>query len=172
MTFPTFPEKNEYGAFYEGYVSNAVSNDIKSSLRENRDEFLALFAKLSEEKMEYRYREGAWSLKELVQHITDSERVFAYRAMCIARGDAGPFPGYEQDDYVAVLDLSGLSKEQLVFDFVMNRNAIVSMLSNLKEEEWQRKGTANGSPASVRAIAHIILGHCRHHMQIIQERYL
>jgi uncharacterized damage-inducible protein DinB len=172
MAFTTFPDTDEYGAFYEGYVSKAVTDDIKAALRENRDELLNLFAPLKNEKMEYRYREGAWNLKELIQHITDSERVFAYRAMCIARGDEGPFPGYDQNDYASSLHLSEHSKEQLVYDFVMNRNAVISMLNNLREPEWERTGIASGTKTSVRALAHIMLGHCKHHMAVIGERYL
>lgn len=172
MAFTTFPDRDEYGAFSEGYVSKGVTDDIKAALRENRDEFLNLFSPLTNEKMECRYREGAWSLKEMIQHITDSERVFAYRAMCIARGDEGPFPGFEQDDYAASLHLSEHSKEQLIYDFVMNRNSVISMFANLREPEWELVGVASGSRVSVRALAHITLGHCRHHIDVIKERYL
>lgn len=171
------PGKDEYHPFYEGYVSLAASSgerdagDAVEILRRQTDATLSLVREFSEERAGESYSPGKWSVKELLGHVCDSERVFAYRALCIARGDAQSLPGMDQELYVPHAKFNARTLESLAEEFKHLRAATISLLENLDEEAWRRRGVANESPVTVRALAHIIAGHVAHHANVLRERY-
>jgi len=171
-TAPARPDATEYAPYYEKYVSLVPAGDVVETLETQLVETLALLRGLSEERAGSRYEPGKWSVKELVGHLIDSERVFAYRALRFARGDRTPLPGFEQDDYVRGGNFDARPLAELAGEFESVRRATVALLRGLDAEAWQRRGTANESEASVRALAHIIAGHELHHRDVLRTRYL
>lgn len=170
-----FPEKGDYNDYYQGYldlVDADADQDVRTSLQANRDELLGLFAGIEQGQMSFRYREGAWSLSQMLQHIIDTERIFTYRGLCIARGETGALPGYDHEAYAEQAPASHLSREQLIYDFVLARNGMIAMFNSLSEDMLARVGQANGAGLKVAAIPFIMLGHVRHHINIIKTRYL
>lgn len=166
------PSKNEYNEYHETYISLVEETDIVSALENQIDEINNLFASISEEKADFRYAEGKWSIKELVGHLIDSERVFSYRALRISRGDETPLAGFEQDDYVANGNFGNTKLSDLIEEFSLLRRSNVLFFKNLSDEAWSCLGIANEATISVRAIAYIMVGHIRHHADILRQRYL
>jgi len=166
------PEKNEYAEFYANYVSLVEEADVVSALQNQTNDLRELLAKVSAEKENFRYAENKWSIIELVGHIIDTERVFAYRALRISRGDQTPLAGFEENSYVAGSNFANSNLADLVEEFSLLRAANVLMFKNLSQEAWRRTGTASDAPVSVRALAFIMVGHVRHHANILRERYL
>ncbi|MDQ3799249.1 MAG: DinB family protein [Acidobacteriota bacterium] len=166
------PEKNEYAEYYETYVSLVEETDIVSALRNQLAEFENLFAGISEEKGAHSYAEGKWSIRELIGHLIDGERVFAYRAFRISRADRTPLAGFEQDDYIRYGNFNNRALADLVEEFSLLRKANNILFKNLPAEAWSRIGTASEAEVSVRALAYIMVGHVRHHVNILKERYL
>jgi hypothetical protein len=118
-----------------------------------------------------RYADGKWSVREMLGHMTDAERVFGFRAFCFSRGEQNALPGFDQNDYVARARFDRCSLADLVQEFGQLREANLTVLRRLDGDEWQRMGTASGTPVSVRALAYIMAGHVRHHLQILSTRY-
>jgi hypothetical protein len=172
VTAPARPDATEYAPDYEKYVSLVPAGDVVETLSRQIEETLALLRPVSEEQAGGAYEAGKWSVKEVVGHLLDAERVFAYRALRFARGDRTPLPGFEQDDYVAGGGFNARTLSDLLDEFAAVRRATVALLRGLDSAAWLRRGTANDSEASVRAIAHIIAGHERHHARVLRERYL
>lgn len=166
------PGAGEYAPYYEKYVSLVPAGDIVETLRRQSSDTLALLGGVDDARALSRYEPGKWSVKEVVGHILDSERVFAYRALRFARGDETPLPGYDQDAYVSAANFDARPLASLAADFGRVRASTVSLFESLDPEAWTRRGVANENPASVRAIAHIIAGHELHHVRILRERYL
>lgn len=166
------PDKSEYAPYYEKYMSLVPQGDIIATLGQQLESTLATLRAVTEEQADSRYAEGKWSVKELVGHIIDSERIFGYRALRFARNDRTPLPGYEQDDYVDNARFGALSLSDLTEEFEHLRKANLCLFRQFDGETWQRQGEANEQMASVRAIAHIIAGHETHHMNILRTRYL
>jgi len=165
------PEPTEYAEFYGTYVSKVPGNDVLSVLESQRVQMLQLFAGRSERDGSFRYAPGKWTVKEALGHITDTERIFTYRALRIARGDQTPLPGFEQDDFVkngafGERTLAGLAEE-----FALVRGASLALFRSFTEEVWPRKGVASQKEVSVRALAFITAGHQIHHRLILEERY-
>jgi hypothetical protein len=127
---------------------------------------------LSEEQGNSRYEPGKWSIKELVGHINDAERIFGYRALRIARGDQTPLPGFEQDDFIAGANFDACTLADLTTEFELIRRSNLAMFKQLGDEAWVRRGTASDNTISVRALAYIIAGHEVHHLNILRSRYL
>jgi hypothetical protein len=171
-TAPARPDASEYAPFYEKYVTLVPEGDVIVTLSRQFADTRALLDTVPEEKADGRYEPDKWSIKELVGHLIDGERVFAYRALRFARGDETPLPGFEQDDYVRAANFDTRTLRSLVNEFEHVRASTVLMLQGLDDSAWQRRGKANDSEVSVRAIAHIIAGHEAHHMNIIRTRYL
>jgi hypothetical protein len=170
---PGHPEPSEYAAFFEGYVQKARSvTDPIASLTAQMDEILALLAGMDAGKRDFRYAPGKWTVKELVNHITDAERVFGYRAMCVARNDPASLPGFEENGYSLAAEAQLAEWDSLVQEFEFVRKSSISLFRNLPEAGWTRVGTANNSPISVRAMAMVMYGHVAHHLEILHERYL
>ena len=166
------PEKNEYAEFYAGYVALVEEPDIIAALRNQTADLQNLLAGVSAEKENYRYAEGKWSIRELLGHIVDGERVFSYRALRISRGDETPLAGFEENFYVAGSNFSNVKLADTLEEFSLLRRSNVLLFKNLIDEMWRRTGTASDAAVSVSALAYIMVGHVRHHVNILQTRYL
>ena len=166
------PEKNEYAKFYETYVSLVEETDIVSALEKNLNELQSLLAEVTEEKGSYAYVEGKWSVRELLGHLIDGERVFSYRALRISRDDQTPLASFEENSYVANSNFSNAKLADLIEEFSLLRRSNILFFKNLTDEAWLRTGTASEATVSVRALAFIMVGHVRHHARILRERYL
>jgi len=166
------PEKTEYAEFYANYVSLVEEADVLSALRNQSSELQKMLSEIPSEKENFRYATGKWSVKELVGHIIDAERVFSYRALRISRGDETPLAGFEENSYVANSNFSRSNFADLIEEFSLLRAANVILFKNLTEAAWLRRGTASDAAVSVRALAFIMVGHVRHHANILRERYL
>jgi hypothetical protein len=179
ITPPAFtvarPEAGEYAPYYDRYISlimpRAQGDDILNTLDQQRREMMLLLSCRDDEEGGFRYAPDKWSAKEVLGHVCDTERVFAYRALRIARADATPLAGFEQDDYVRNGPFAQRPLADLVEDFIAVRRATLSLLRNLDEAAWSRRGVANKNEVSVRALAYIIAGHELHHRRILEEKY-
>jgi len=165
------PEATEYADFYAGYVSKVPGSDVLGVLESQRLQMLQLFAGRSERDGSFRYAPGKWSVKEVLGHITDAERIFTYRALRIARGDQTPLPGFEQDDFVKNGGFTERTLANLADEFGMVRNASIALFRSLQEAAWPRRGVASQKEVTVRALAYITAGHQIHHRLILEERY-
>jgi uncharacterized damage-inducible protein DinB len=166
------PESTEYAPYYGKYVMLVPDGDLTATLSRQLDTTLALLSSLSEQQAEFSYAPGKWSIKEVVGHLMDGERVFAYRALRIGRDDKTPLPGFEQDDYVASADFNERTVSSLLEEFTAVRQATVQLFKNFAEKEWQRRGTANGQEITPLALGYIVAGHELHHMDVVRTRYL
>ncbi|AVR46274.1 DNA damage-inducible protein DinB [Christiangramia fulva] len=166
-------QKNEIGDFYWRYI-NLIPEDASliETLEKNTAEICHFLLSLPQEKWEYRYENEKWSILEVIQHIIDTERVFQYRALSIARGEEKPLPGFDHDQYVKASEAGTRKGAELVEEFRTLRKAAIWMYRNFNEKMLSRQGTVNGNPASPRAIAFVMAGHALHHKNIINERYL
>jgi hypothetical protein len=171
QTLAARPEAHEHDAYYSRYISLVQSDDILTYLEHQGSEFPDGLARLSDKDSNFRYAAGKWSVKEVVGHVNDTERIFAYRALRISRGDQTPIEGFEQDDYVRGGPFRHCSWASVIEEFRAVRNASLSLLRNLNDEEWVRRGVANKKEISVRALAWIMAGHVHHHQSILEARY-
>lgn len=165
--------EEECAPFYMGYVRLLPDkSEIHQSLALAEYDLSSLVEKLPEEVGDLRYAPGKWSIKELLIHLMDTERIFANRALRIARRDTTPLPGFEQDDYIPASD----AQRRSLADILEERNAIrlstLLMFKSFSEDALMRRGLADGNPISVRAIGYILAGHDLHHLRILQDRYL
>jgi hypothetical protein len=167
----TFPAQGEYAPFYAGYVAKVAGRDLRAILERQVGEIRALVAPLTDEGGMARYEPGKWSVKEVIGHVADTERVMSYRLLRIARGDATPLPGFDQDPYVAAAHSDVRTLESLVTELEAVRASTLALVGSLGAEEWGRRGVASGREVSARALAHIIAGHLEHHAAILRERY-
>jgi hypothetical protein len=165
------PLESEYAPYFEKYVVQVSESDILPVLRSQLDALDVLLNRVTPERETYRYAEGKWTIRELVGHLIDGERVFGYRAFCIARGESQNLPGFEQDDYMRTAPYDRIDLEDLLSELRLVRLSNIAMLRNLDSEAWLRIGIANDTPVSVRALAFIMAGHVRHHMGVLSERY-
>jgi hypothetical protein len=172
MTNAGRPQTGEYNTYYQKYIDLATEDDIVGALDAQARETAALLGSLTDAQAVHRYAPDKWSIKQIVGHITDAERVFAYRILSIARGETKPLPGFDQEPYVVNGGFDGRTMSDLAEELATVRRANVMMLRALSDEAWRRLGTASENPVSVRVIAFIMLGHERHHLHIIRERYL
>jgi len=165
------PATTEYAPHYETYISLVTSDDILGALESQRLQTAQLLAPRSERDGNFRYAPGKWSVKEIVGHLSDAERIFSYRALRIARGDSTPLPGFEQDDYIRGGNFADRSLADLSEEFAAVRAATLALFGSLADQAWARRGKASNSEVSVRALAYIIAGHELHHRRILFERY-
>lgn len=172
MAYTHRPTPDEYSPFYAGYIARVPAGDIVDILRTQLEDTLALFDPLAEAEAERPYAEGKWTLKQMLGHLSDTERVMAYRALRIARGDETPLPGFEENEYGKTAGSNERTIDELRSELGIVRAATVALLESLPERAWDRTGTASEATASVRAIACIIAGHELHHREIITTRYL
>jgi uncharacterized damage-inducible protein DinB len=166
------PTESEYPNYYQPYVKLVPDGELVQILQENLLAVVKLFKGISEEEALHRYAPGKWSVKEVLGHIIDTERIMSYRLMRVARGDQTPLAGFNETDYVQAAQTNSLSMEAILEDFKATRNASITLIQNTPAEAWTNKGNANGMEITTRAIAYIIAGHEMHHRKIVEERYL
>ena len=166
------PEESEYYSYYRRYISLVPHGDVVHQLETQLAETRSLLAPLSAEQAAYRYAPDKWSVREVVGHISDTERVFTYRAMRFARNDATPLPGFDENAFVANASFDERSLESLVDELIAVRGATIAFFRGLSSDEWGRQGVANDKAMSVRALAWTIAGHELHHREILRTRYL
>ncbi|AZK46929.1 DinB family protein [Paenibacillus lentus] len=166
------PLIGEYPQHFEEYIRDVPESQLLSILELQPEEVMLKLGTLSEEAGNYKYAAGKWSLKEVLGHVTDTERVMSYRLLRIARGDKTPLPGFSEELFVSYANFDRLSILQLLKDFSTVRGATLALIRQLDDEAWQRTGTACDELISCRALAFIIAGHAKHHFKMIRERYL
>ena len=172
MTAPTIaPAAGEYAPHYAGYVARVPAGDVVARLRRQIAEAAALLRPLDAAKARHRYAPGKWSVIEVLGHLSDTERIFAYRALRIARGDETPMAGFDENIYVPAGEFERRSIAAVLGEFEAVRAATVALLDGLPEAAWIRGGVANGQRVTVRALAHIIAGHELHHVEVLRTRY-
>jgi hypothetical protein len=165
------PQPDEYASFFEKYVSQIQSDDVVGTLETQRVQMAQLLAARSEREGNFRYAPDKWSVKEVIGHLSDAERIFAYRALRIARGDQTPLPGFEQDDYIVTARFSERTLADVAAEFLAVRLATMTLVQSFTEEAWNRRGTASNHPVTVRAMAYVIAGHEMHHRKVLDEKY-
>lgn len=165
------PAPDEYAPFYAGYVAAVAGEDVRALLARQLPALDAACAALSEEGALHRYAPGKWSIKEVVGHLADTERVFSYRALRVARGDATPLPGFDENAFVAAAGSDRRPLGELLDELRLVRASTLALLDGVQAEAWERRGTASGAEVSLRALAHIMAGHVEHHFGILGERY-
>jgi uncharacterized damage-inducible protein DinB len=165
------PGSDEYAPFYAGYVAAVAQSDVLSLLERQVPRLRTAFAGLSDDDAMARYAPGKWSIKEVLGHITDAERIFAYRALRIGREDATPMEGFDENAYVAVSRFDHRPLGELLADFEAIRAATLRLLRGFGPDAWERRGVANARPVSLRALVYIMAGHVQHHMRVLEERY-
>ena len=168
----TRPERVEYDPYYERYISLVDGDDPIGPLSAQANELRDLLNGQSEDRGSYAYHDGKWTIKEVLSHLIDGERIFAYRALRISRGDETPIEGFEQDGYIENSHANERSFADLLDEFELLRRANLSQFRMLADADWSRIGTANNVNISVRALAFIMAGHIAHHMNILRDRYL
>jgi len=166
------PSADEFNPFYAGYIAQVPDGDVVEALIGGAEIASALLGDLDEAAASHAYAPGKWTLKEVLLHCADTERIFGYRALRIARGDATPLPGFDENAYVPLSGAANRSIEDILDEFESVRESTVTLFSGLPADAWTRRGTASNAAVSVRAIAWITAGHALHHMAVIQDRYL
>src|SRR5689334_2824348 len=164
------PDPSEYAPYYSKYLAHVPEDDILTALGEQMESTLALLRAAPEAKASVRHPPYAWTVKDVVGHLTDCERVFGYRALRIARGDATPLPGFDENAYARAAGADRVPLGDLAAEFEAVRRSHLGLFRRLPVAAWTRLGVANDSPVSVRALAYIMLGHERHHAAILRER--
>ena len=167
----TRPEPDEYAPYYRRYISLVAGDDIIVTLGEQLRETSALLSSRAEADGNFRYAPEKWSVKEVIGHLSDSERIFAYRALRVSRNDQTPIEGFEQDDYVRHGGFGQRRLADVVDEFISVRRATLSLLRGLDQAAWTRRGLANKNEVSVRALAYIMAGHELHHRTILKDKY-
>ncbi|MBW8685300.1 DinB family protein [Chitinophaga rhizophila] len=166
------PQPGEFVPFQEVYINAVGDADVQTIVEELKDSTYAFFTAIPEEKADYAYAPGKWTVKETLGHMIDTERVFAYRLLCFLRGETQELPGFEQDDYVLNSFAGERSLQDLANEFRVVRESTIYLFRNLKKEQETIMGKASNNPVSVRTLAYIIPGHELHHLRILKERYL
>jgi hypothetical protein len=166
------PQPTEYAPAFERYVSRVPETDVMGSLARQLVEWPAAFKAIKGEAERHRYAAGKWSVRELVGHVIDSERIMGYRAVCVARGETLSLPGFDENAYAAHSTFDEYPLAELLDEFAQVRQGHLSFFRHLSPEAWLRTGVANESPISVRALAFVIVGHARHHMAVLEQHYL
>jgi uncharacterized damage-inducible protein DinB len=165
------PEPGEFAPYYDRYISLVAGSDILATLDAQRRQTMTLLCGRDEDDGDFRYAPDKWTAKQVLGHLCDSERIFAYRALRIARGDQTPMEGFEQDDYVRNGPFAQIPLAEMIEEYIAVRHATLTLLRNLDEPAWTRRGVANKNEVTVRALAYIIAGHELHHRGILEEKY-
>ncbi|NOU97213.1 DinB family protein [Paenibacillus sp. LMG 31456] len=166
------PEADEYAPYYERYIKLVPSGDLISHLRSQLTDTLELLQPVPDMKSSYRYAPGKWSLREVVGHMVDTERIMSYRLLRVSRGDATPMAGFDEDAYAKEANYEAYPLQSILDEFSTVRKSTLFMLERLTPEAWGYWGTANDSKFTTRALSYIIAGHELHHRSVIQARYL
>jgi len=165
------PSETEYAPFYAGYVALVTETDVLGALAGQVGEVRRRLASVTGARERFRYAEGKWSIRQVLGHLVDGERVFGYRAFCFSRGEAASLPSFDENQYVAAASTDGIPLPELVEELALVRQSNLTFLRRLGAGEWERIGTASGKAVSVRALAFIMAGHPRHHLNVLRDRY-
>lgn len=165
------PLETEYAPDYQSYVAHVAEDDILPAMRSQIDALDVLLDRVPPERETFAYAEGKWSIRQIIGHLIDGERVFGYRALCIARGETQDLPGFDENAYMPNAPYGDIELEDLLSEFRLVRLSNVAMFRTLDESAWSRQGIANGTPVTVRALAYVMVGHVRHHMGVLRDRY-
>lgn len=169
MTKP--PAAGEYASFYAGYIEKIAGvDDVVATLEQQRDELAALPAAAGFRET-YRYAPGKWSVREVAGHLGDAERVFGYRLYCFSRGERQSLPGFDENEYAARSGAAERPLGELVAELLALREINLGVVRRLTDEAWDHQGVANNNPITTRALVYVLAGHCRHHLDILRERY-
>ncbi len=166
------PQDTEVAPYYFTYINQVTGDDPIAAIENQLAESQAIFAKISEEKSLHRYASDKWSIRQVLNHVTDTERAFAFRALWFARGFDTPLPSYDQNIAATGADADRISWAAHVKEFQNVRLSTISLFRNMPSQAWTRSGIASGNPFTVRALAYIIPGHVAHHLALLRERYL
>ena len=166
------PDLAKLTEYQRSYVNLVPEGELPQILEKNMQETISMLSVLPQEKLSYRYAPGKWSIPQILLHITDTERIFSYRILCIARGDKTPLPGFEENDYAAASRADERSFSSVVQEFTAVRRATIELFKNLDAEMRQRTGISNGREISVLALCFMITGHGMHHLRVMREKYL
>lgn len=166
------PDATEYAPYYGKYTSLVPEGELLATMTEQFERTLATLRNISETQSLTRYEPGKWSIKEVVGHMVDTERIMSYRALRIARGDETPLPGFEQDDYVRVVNSDARPFAEIVDEFQKVRQATLALFRSFEEAALRRRGTASNFAVSALALTYIVAGHEKHHMNVLQTKYL
>lgn len=172
MDFTTRPHTDEFPSFYHGYVAEARGADLLEALELSRERMRMVTDRVSPEKETFRYAPEKWSICEVLQHVIDCERIFAYRALRFARKDVTELPGFEENDYAAASEADRRTLKDLMAEYDLVRDSSIILFKSLPAGALVRSGNANGRPITVRAIGWSIAGHSNHHASVLEERYL
>ena len=170
-TLRSRPEASEYAPFYHGYVSSVPEGDVVELLRSGGRELLDAIGRISEDRGGYRYGPEKWTIREVIGHLIDAERIFSYRALRVARGDRTPLASFDENTYVKSAGSDARTLADLSRELGAVRESTVLLFESLPDEAWGQSGIASNKEVSVRALAYITAGHARHHLQILRERY-
>ena len=166
------PAPSEYNPFYDGYVQSVPEGDVVEFLKQQQQDVASWAASLSKTEADFRYAPGKWSAKEVFGHMIDTEWIFSYRTLRFARGDQGPLPGMDQNQFMEGANFADRSVSDMATEFHGLRTATIQLLGSFSEAIMNRSGTASGNAVTVRAMCWIVAGHCQHHLNILQERYV
>lgn len=166
------PDLTKIPEYYHGYISQVKEDDLPSAFRMQETVIKEFLAAIPQEKYEYQYEPGKWTLKEMLQHLIDAERVFGYRALCFARNDSAPLPGFNENEYVNESLANKREWNDLVNELLTVRKSNELLFNSFNEEQMNRSGIANNSSNYVLGWGYISIGHVAHHMQVMKQRYL
>ena len=166
------PELATVPPFYHNYIRQVQQEALTEAIRINTGEVLSVFDAMPPQKWNYRYAEGKWTVKELLQHMIDTERIFCYRALRFARKDQTPLPGFDENLYASTANAGHRNEDELLAEFKAVREASAFLFRSFDDEQLSATGVSNNNPISVNAIGFILAGHAKHHLNILQERYL
>ena len=165
------PKSGDFNPYYDRYISLIGDDDIIEVLEEQRKTSEKLLETFTEKQGNYSYADGKWTVKEVLGHVIDTEKIMAYRALAFARGEKQSLPGFEQDDYVAESNFNNRSLDDLINEFLTARESNIILFNSFDEEILNRRGTASDSEVTVLALIYIIAGHEKHHMKFLREKY-
>jgi hypothetical protein len=165
------PDASEYAPFYHAYVASVPDGDVIELLRSGGRELVEVIGRIPEDRGSFRYGPDKWSIRDVIGHLIDAERIFSYRALRVARSDRTPLPGFEENSYVQTAGSDARTVADLTRELGVVRESTVLLFDSLPDEAWGRSGVASENEVSVRALAYIVAGHARHHLRILRERY-
>lgn len=158
--------------YYHRYIQNLINDNLETALEKHQVELIYFLKNIPKKKWNYRYAEGKWSIKEVVQHIIDAERIFSYRALCFSRKDQTPLPGFEENDYAANSKADSRTKKDLLKELKIVQQSSAQLFNSFDAEQLEQSGTMSGNSCYVKGIGYILVGHSMHHKKILEERYL
>ncbi len=165
------PAADEHAEYYARYVQLVPAGELVPLLRRQVDDVHGAFGALRPEQAEFAYAPGKWTLKEVLGHVLDTERLFMYRALSIARGDASPLPGMSQDDWMATAPFAGRTLASVLAEWTAVRASTIAFVDGLPADAWARRGVASGNPFTVNALLHVVAGHVQYHLAHAREQY-